>query len=177
MSRQPFFRRLSNWCMYSRNECSARVSVIGGFLIAGNQRTTEVAPKNNFTKGILYTHFVIYLESKRKRHMKQWTELWKLGLSPHKTEILVDFLLYAGRRSIKSPVCPTTLSILQPTRLIWKHCTVTTPLGFTMTSTECLWAHSCVYELVKDVVCWHVWYRVCLITVTEYICILVRDAE
>lgn len=41
--------------------------------------------------------------------MKQWTELCKLGISPDKTEVLVDVQSYAG--SIKCPVWPTTLSV------------------------------------------------------------------
>ena len=54
---------------------------------------------------------------------------------------------------------------LQPTRLNWKHCTVSTPSGFTMTSTKC----SCV------------WCCVCVISgvclVTGYIRVPARDAE
>lgn len=70
--------------------------------------------------------FVIYSESKRKRHMKQWTELSKLGLSPDKTGFLVDFRSYARRkRRIKCQVCPTTLSIYN--QHVWTESTVQLP--------------------------------------------------
>ncbi len=61
-----------------------------------------MAAWKKLTKRILYTHFVINLQSKRKRHMKQWTELCKLGLSLDKTEFLVDSESYAGRKEVLS---------------------------------------------------------------------------
>lgn len=131
-------------CSYSwsfTRESRIRCESLSLASFSGGGGRSENADRSgkDLQKEMWYTHLVIYSESKRKRHMKQWTELCELGVTPDKTEFLADVQSYAG--SIKCPVPPTTPSIYN--LQVGPESTVQLPapplpsLGFTMTSTEC----------------------------------------
>lgn len=131
------------------------VSLCHWWLSRGRQsENNHSCSEKDLKKNIVHPFCYLFRKQERERHMKQWTELCELGSSPEMTEFLVDFRSYVRRkRRMKCPVCPTILSIYN--QHVWTESTVQLPPHWASWWhwQVCLWAHSCVYELVEDVVC------------------------
>lgn len=179
MSLAAIIQSLSNPCAQSQPfiKNSARVSVTDGFLVAGNLRTTMAAPKTTYKKNIV--HPFCYLFRKREK------DTWSSGPSSAnwdwvqtRQNFWLTFDHMQKGRIIKVSNLPNYTGHLQPTCLNWEHCTVP-PLWASW------WHWQCVCECMVVCMNWSkmlcvlpcVISSVYLLTVTEHICILVRDAD
>lgn len=117
-------QRLSNRCAYSRpfsKKQEFNESLCHWRLSRRRQSEQLWLLRKRFTKRILYTHSVIYLESKRKRHEAVDRAL-QVGIKSGQDRISGWLSVVCRRGSIKCPVFPTTLSIYN--QHVWTESTV-----------------------------------------------------